>query len=60
MYEGILRLFGGSEVRTRTWSGNDRQIGLLGSLGFREQERIVDDRGAGIDTIYFVYRRDLV
>ena len=44
----------GEDVATRTWSTNAAHIGLLSALGFSETHRIPDDRGHGIDTVYFV------
>jgi ribosomal protein S18 acetylase RimI-like enzyme len=40
-------------VTTRTWSTNDSHVELLAELGFEEVTRIPDDRGPGIDTVYF-------
>ena len=37
----------------RTWSTNDRHIGLLDKLAFKEIIRIPNHRAAGIDTVYF-------
>ena len=44
----------GEGVATRTWSTNSAHIGLLSALGFTEAHRIPDDRGQGVDTVYFV------
>ena len=44
-------------LSVRTWSTNAAQVTLLQSLGYRELSRIRDDRGEGIDTVY--YLRDL-
>ena len=40
-------------VTTRTWSTNDRHLNLLDDLGFELLERVEDDRGDGIDTVYY-------
>ena len=40
-------------ISTRTWSGNAGHIVLLERLGFSGPVRIPDDRGAGIDTVYY-------
>lgn len=40
-------------VYTRTWSTNTAHIKILQSFGFEELKRIPDDRGAGIDTVYY-------
>lgn len=41
-------------ISLRTWSTNKSQIHLLQSLGYRELLRIENDRGNGIDTVYFM------
>ena len=43
---------------TRTWSTNAVQFHIFGKLGFEEFYRIPDDRGPGIDTVYFRLLRD--
>lgn len=57
MYEVILedlpddyRL---DSVSTKTWSTNDDHISILDSFGFECVKRIPDDRGEGIDTVYY-------
>lgn len=40
-------------VATRTWSTNAAHLPLIAKLGFEESLRLPDDRGAGIDTVYF-------
>lgn len=40
-------------VYTRTWSTNGPHIHILDSFGFEELKRIPNDRGEGIDTVYF-------
>ena len=40
-------------VYTRTWSTNTAHIKILQSFGFEELKRIPNDRGAGIDTVYY-------
>lgn len=42
-------------VCTRTWSGNEGHLKILEKLGFDLVRDIPNDRGAGIDTLY--YRR---
>lgn len=44
----------GHGISTRTWSTNIAHITLLEKLGFHLTHRIIDDRGDGIDTVYFV------
>lgn len=41
-------------VATRTWSTNAAHLPLISQLGFEERLRLKDDRGVGIDTVYFV------
>lgn len=45
-------------VYTRTWSTNGPHIHILGSFGFGELKRIPNDRGEGIDTVYFFKNRE--
>ena len=40
-------------IYTRTWSTNFAHIKILQSFGFQEWKRIPNDRGAGIDTVYY-------
>ena len=40
-------------LSTRTWSGNAGHIALLRELAFSGPVRIPDDRGPGIDTVYY-------
>lgn len=40
-------------ISTRTWSGNESHICLLEKLGFSGPLRLADDRGPGIDTVYY-------
>ena len=40
-------------VFTRTWSTNIAHIKILNSFGFQELKRIPNDRGAGVDTVYY-------
>ena len=41
-------------LSVRTWSTNAAQVTLLQSLGYRELSRIRDDRGEGVDTVYYL------
>lgn len=43
-------------VSLRTWSTNVAQITALERRGYACVRRIADDRGAGIDTVYFAKR----
>lgn len=40
-------------LATRTWSTNHGHIALLEDLGFAAVARLPDDRGAGVDTVYY-------
>jgi ribosomal protein S18 acetylase RimI-like enzyme len=40
-------------IYTRTWSKNQSHIHLLEKRGYKMLQRIADDRGVGIDTIYY-------
>lgn len=55
MYENLLATARelNQGVATRTWATNEAHIRLLHQLGFAEIHRIPDDRGPGIDTVYF-------
>ncbi|MEW6237872.1 MAG: GNAT family N-acetyltransferase [Candidatus Omnitrophota bacterium] len=41
-------------ISTRTWSANAGHIPLLRKLGFAAIHTIADDRGKGVDTLYFL------
>lgn len=43
----------GRMISTRTWHTNRSHIGLLLDLGFQGPVTIPDDRGPGIDTVYY-------
>ena len=45
-------------VYTRTWSTNGPHIHILDGFGFGELKRIPNDRGEGIDTVYFYKNRE--
>ena len=40
-------------IYTRTWSTNIAHIKILQGFGFEELKRIPNDRGQGIDTVYY-------
>lgn len=44
----------GQPVTTRTWSSNGAHRNILRSMGFRVTATVPDDRGPGIDTLFFV------
>ena len=41
-------------VSRRTWSTNTGNLALLAAAGYSEVLRLPDDRGPGVDTVYFV------
>ena len=53
-------LYARRSIYTRTWSTNAAHIKILGHFGFAEAARIKDHRGPGLDTVYFVKRREAV
>ena len=40
-------------IMTRTWSTNHAHLTILDKVGFTLAETIVNDRGSGIDTVYY-------
>lgn len=59
MYEHLFfRLYPAQNVYTRTWSTNIPHITILGKFGFRVLCRLADDRGPGVDTVYFGLERN--
>ena len=53
MYEILVSFVPSNTITVRTWSTNEAHTRLLESLGYRERTRIADDRGPGIDTVYY-------
>ena len=53
MYETLFASFPDRRIVTRTWSTNDGHLPLLKRLGFQLLEVIPNDRGEGIDTVYY-------
>ena len=53
-YQAIIDKNPEKNVATRTWSGNDAHLRVLEKHGFELFARLVDDRGPGIDTVYFI------
>ena len=53
LYGALLEKYEKRNIFTRTWSTNTAHTSLLTSLGFREFKRISNDRGNGIDTVYY-------
>ena len=44
-------------IFTRTWSTNGSHLHILQSFDFKEWKRIPNDRGEGIDTVYYALLR---
>ena len=58
MYDYLFNeKFANSHLFTRTWSTNMAHISILKKYGFELIHRIKNDRGEGIDTVYFGKRR---
>ncbi len=53
LYTELERVDGIKTITLRTWSTNESQLHALESLDYRILLRIPNDRGYGIDTIYF-------
>ncbi|MGN0415956.1 MAG: GNAT family N-acetyltransferase [Agathobacter sp.] len=57
MYEKLMQEFPDRDILIRTWSENQGQRAALEKLGFRLIMCIPDDRGKGMDTVYYEKRR---
>ena len=53
MYEILFSEYKDANAFTRTWSTNYAHIKILSSFGFETIKVLKNDRGDGIDTIYF-------
>ena len=53
LYGSLFEKYGDKNIFTRTWSTNTAHTKLLLGMGFREFKRIPNDRGEGIDTVYY-------
>ncbi|MCR4608246.1 MAG: GNAT family N-acetyltransferase [Eubacterium sp.] len=53
MYKTLFRERSGKNFVTRTWSLNKTHISLLNKLGFKLVMKLKNDRGEGIDTVYY-------
>lgn len=55
MYDHLFnRCYRDRNILTRTWSTNFAHTKILEKFGFSELRRIPNDRGEGIDTVYFI------
>lgn len=57
MYEKLMQEFPVREFLIRTWSENRGQWAALKKLWFQLLKCIPDDRGKGMDTVYYEKRR---
>lgn len=55
MYSALLEKFAGYSIFTRTWSTNVSHTRILSSRKFYEYRRLENDRGDGIDTVYYYH-----
>lgn len=53
MYETLFAEYEGTSVFTRTWSTNAAHIRILEKLQFETLCVLKNDRGQGVDTVYF-------
>ncbi len=56
LYESVLHIpadLSSPFVATRTWSGNLSHMALLADLEFLEVARVTDDRGVGVDSVFY-------
>ena len=53
LYDKLFSLSKDNSVSTRTWSTNISHISILRKLGFKTIATLPDDRGKGVDTVYF-------
>ena len=53
IYRTLIEDHHGKTIILRTWSTNRGHLILLGELGFRAYKTLPNDRGEGVDTIYF-------
>ena len=53
IYRALIEDHAGKTIVLRTWSTNRGHLILLEELGFRPYKVLKDDRGDGVDTIYF-------
>ncbi len=54
-YSEMIKRFKKYYLFVRTWSTNAAHIRILSSMGFHEHCYLNNDRGNGIDTIYYIY-----
>jgi len=57
LYGKLFDIYSHASVFTRTWSTNIAHTKILGKFDFETIATLKDDRGKGIDTVYFAKRR---
>lgn len=57
-YEELFQQVSEPAIATRTWSTNHGHLHLLQTLGFTNVLTIPDDRGPGLDTVYYLRKKD--
>ena len=57
MYTQLFAAYAHANVFTRTWSTNAAHIKILSKFNFETIAVLKDDRGAGVDTVYFKKRK---
>ena len=57
LYEKLFDIYKDSSIFTRTWSTNIAHIKILSKFDFEPIAILENDRGEGIDTVYFAKRR---
>ena len=56
MYKELIENSPGKRITTRTWSLNKSHLHILENMGFELLDTIKNDRGSGIDTVYYTRR----
>ena len=57
LYGKLFDIYSHANIFTRTWSTNIAHIKILSKFNFEIIATLKDDRGKGIDTVYFAKRR---
>ncbi len=57
LYATLFDIYGNASIFTRTWSTNIPHIKILSKFDFETIATLKNDRGEGIDTVYFAKRR---
>ena len=58
MYNILLNERKEKNIATRTWSANYAHIHILDILGFKLVQRILNNRGPNIDTVYYLKKQN--